>query len=86
MTEESGNDQDAINQAEWDNPDNWTMPICYFSKKDTRWLVPKKNPIMGWTFNLGRTEGAWAFLLLLLLPSFLLAFVVILLSAAVTCL
>lgn len=40
----------------------------YFSKKDTRWIVPKRNPALGWTFNLGNTKGAWAMLLTLLVP------------------
>jgi len=32
--------QDELNQAEWENPDNWTT--IYFSKKDSRSWIPKK--------------------------------------------
>jgi len=31
--------------------ENWVFGILYFNKKDYRFLVPKRNPIMGWTFN-----------------------------------
>ena len=52
--------QEQVNQEEWENPDNWTSPglmSVYFSKKDTRSLVPKQKRWMGWTFNLGQTAG-----------------------------
>jgi hypothetical protein len=53
--------QDAINDAEWVNPDNWSGPewiAVYFSKKDTRtWVPQKKFPNAGWTQNLGRYSG-----------------------------
>lgn len=55
--------QDDINQAEWDDPANWSPPRwlgIYFSKTDTRNWVPKPIPILGWTVNLGRPGGvAW---------------------------
>jgi uncharacterized membrane protein len=56
--------QDEINQAEWENPANWTADselLCvYFSHKDSRTWVPKRNPKMGATLNLGRRSGvAW---------------------------
>lgn len=70
-------DPDEINVSEWENQDNWTSPGFYFSKKDTRWIVPKRNPSLGWTFNLGQTKGAWAMLLSLLLPTLLLAGIII---------
>ena len=44
----------------------------YFSKKDTRWLVPRPNPTLGWTFNLGTKKGALAMLLSFLIPILLL--------------
>ena len=59
---------DEINKSEWENQENWTSPGFYFSKKDTRWIVPKRNPVLGWTFNLGRKTGAWAMLLSFLIP------------------
>ena len=57
--------QDEINQAEWENPDNWTT--IYFSKKDSRSWVPKKNPRHGWTINFGSPYGArWIYYLFIL--------------------
>lgn len=53
------------NTVEWSKEENWSL--FYFSKKDSRWLVPKRNR-MGWTFNLGQTKGALAFLACLILP------------------
>ena len=53
-------DQRQINQAEWENPQNWSGPkwLCaYFSKNDSRTWVPKRTPGMGWTVNLGKTAG-----------------------------
>jgi len=39
------------NLTEMDNnPDNW-KGIIYFNSKDSRLIVPKRNPSMGWTFN-----------------------------------
>ena len=64
------------NNREWNNSDNWTLPIgFYFSKKDTRWLVPRPNQNLGWTFNLGHKKGALAFLLSFIAPILLLILV-----------
>ena len=64
--------QTEDNQAEWQNPDNWSGPkwlSAYFSKKDTRTWVPKQIPFMGWTINLGKTAGLlWLVLVLVGLP------------------
>ncbi len=61
------------NRIEWESTDNWTLPIgFYFSKKDTRWLVPRLTPALGWTFNLGNKKGALAMLLSFLIPILLL--------------
>jgi uncharacterized membrane protein len=60
---ENNRTQDEINQAEWENPDNWST--IYFSKKDSRACVPKKNPKHGWTINFGNPSGAlWIYYLL----------------------
>lgn len=48
--------QDEINQAEWENPDNWSS--IYFSKKDSRTLVRKRNRKQGWTINFATPSGA----------------------------
>lgn len=63
-------DQKAINQAEWENPDNWGGPrwmSVYFSKKDSRTWVPKQIPWMGMTLNLAKTSGVVQILLILVL-------------------
>ena len=68
---------DEINKSEWENQKNWTSPGFYFSKRDTRWIVPKRNPVLGWTFNLGLTKGAWAMILSFLLPTFILIGIIV---------
>jgi len=58
-------DQHSINQEEWNNPDNWSGPKwmrLYFSKRDCRTWVPKPNPRLGKTINLGSNAGAYWFL------------------------
>ncbi len=70
-------DIDQINKSEWEKQDNWTSPGFYFSKKDTRWIVPKRNPVLGWTFNLGNKKGAWAMLFSFLIPTFILVGIII---------
>ena len=63
--------EEEINQAEWQNPLNWSGPkwlSVYFSKRDTRILVPKQIPWAGGTLSLGRTAGmVWLVLVILLL-------------------
>ena len=63
MNEESIVTQQEINQAEWENPDNWTGPkglSIYFSKRDSRCFVPKQIKELGPTMNLGKASGfAW---------------------------
>lgn len=64
--------QADINEAEWDNPANWSGPgkgYFYFSKRDSRTWVPKSIPWMGWTLNLGQPAGArWLLVFLVGLP------------------
>lgn len=49
-------------QKEWENPDNWSS--IYFSKKDSRTFVPKRNIKTGWTINFGSPSGAkWIYYL-----------------------
>lgn len=60
--------QNEIHQAEWENPENWSVGI-YFSKKDSRVWVPKSVPWMGWTVNIGQKSGAiWLLSFLIGLP------------------
>jgi uncharacterized membrane protein len=67
--------QDEINQAEWENPANWSDTIVgiYFSKRDTRVWVPKRIPSWGWTLNLGHASSAWWLVGLLATPALLAA-------------
>jgi uncharacterized membrane protein len=54
--------QNEINRAEWNNPENWAGPkafAVYFSKRDSRTVVPKRLTWMGWTVNLARTAGVF---------------------------
>ncbi len=53
-------DQQLINQTEWQNPDNWLSPKflgIYASHRDNRFIVPKRNPVLGWTVNFGHRYG-----------------------------
>lgn len=68
--------QQDINQQELDNPENWSgkvLPGLYFSKRDTRVIVPKGLPSLGWTVNLAHPAGAWTFIGCLLAPALILA-------------
>ncbi len=52
------------NQAEWHKGENWGGPkwgAVYFSKRDTRIIVPKRIKWMGWTVNLAHTTGVVLF-------------------------
>lgn len=57
------------NKDEWKNPANWSGPkwlALYFSKKDTRLWVPKKNPMMGWTLNFGHDSAGMVLILFIM--------------------
>ena len=57
--------QAQANQAEWENPDNWSS--IYFSKNDSRIWVPKRNPKHGATINFGSRAGSrWIYYLFVL--------------------
>jgi uncharacterized membrane protein len=72
------NKSEEQNNVEWNNPDNWTLPIgFYFSKNDIRWFVPRPNQNLGWTFNLGHKKGALALLLSFLVPILMLTLVLL---------
>ncbi len=66
-----------MNRSEWENQDNWTSPGFYFSKRDSRWIVPKRNPALGWTFNLGNPKGVFAMIISFLVPAMILTGVVL---------
>jgi uncharacterized membrane protein len=46
-------------EAEWQNPDNWHGgPLnVYFSRRDSRAFVPKRNPAFGVTINFAHAPG-----------------------------
>ena len=52
----SVNEQEGKNQLEWQDANNWTS--IYFSKKDSRSFVPKRNSKHGLTINFGSKVGA----------------------------
>jgi uncharacterized membrane protein len=74
--------QSDIDRAEWANPANWSDSAIgfYFSKKDSRILVPKRNPALGWTLNLAHGAGAAWLLVSMLAPSLVLALIVVLVA------
>jgi len=60
-------DQQEINEREWHAPDNWHGGWLgiYVSEQDTRFLVPKRNRIMGWTLNFAHPGARFAFVLVI---------------------
>jgi len=60
-----------LNQQEWHNPDNWSrMGLfgIYFSKNDSRAMVPKATPAFGWTLNFGHRFSVLSLAALVVLP------------------
>lgn len=51
---------------EQEKPENWIWGVIYFNKRDHRFLVAKRNPMMGWTFNFAHPI---AFVILVLILS-----------------
>jgi uncharacterized membrane protein len=51
--------QSGNEHQEWSSRDNWGDGVfgLYFSKRDPRLWVPKRNPRFGWTVNLGHPRG-----------------------------
>jgi uncharacterized membrane protein len=41
---------------EWRDPNNWKGGR-YTAPDDPRVIVPKRNPMLGWTVNFGQREG-----------------------------
>jgi uncharacterized membrane protein len=62
--------QDRINRAEWANPNNWNGGLfgIYFSKRDSRVWVPKRQPLLGWTINLAHPRALWWMAAFALIP------------------
>lgn len=66
-------DAAAQNQAEWERRENWKLGL-YFSRRDTRFLVPKRLDPRDLTPNLGHPRATVALLGLVSIPVLLLAF------------
>jgi hypothetical protein len=51
--------RDEINRTEWANPRNWRGKFlgAYRGGRDSRAIVPKQNPRMGWTLNFANPIG-----------------------------
>ena len=63
---------DEGDQADWANPDHWgDGPMgLYFSKRDRRLWVPKRQAGMGWTLNFAHpAAGLWVVALSIILPT-----------------
>jgi uncharacterized membrane protein len=47
--------------ALWRDPAHWSDGLlgCYFAKADPRLWVPKRNPALGWTLNMGHPRAGW---------------------------
>jgi uncharacterized membrane protein len=48
--------QTEIDDVEWANPANWRAGF-YFSRRDSRSFVPKRNSTLGATINFARPAG-----------------------------
>jgi uncharacterized membrane protein len=60
-----------INISEWNNACNWSrMGLfgVYFSKADSRAIVPKATPAFGWTLNFGHRYWVLSLLAIIVLP------------------
>jgi uncharacterized membrane protein len=60
-----------MNINEWNNANNWSrMGLfgVYFSKNDSRAIVPKATPAFGWTLNFGHRFSVLSLAALIVLP------------------
>lgn len=60
-----------ISRSEWNNANNWSrMGLfgIYFSKKDSRAIVPKATPVLGWTLNFGHRYSVLSLVAIIVLP------------------
>jgi uncharacterized membrane protein len=56
---------EKFNRIETD-PEHYKWGIFYFNPKDTRVIVPKRNPWMGWTLNFA---NLWSYVILAAITS-----------------
>jgi len=60
-----------INNSEWNNVNNWSrlgLFGIYFSKNDSRAIVPKATPVLGWTLNFGHRYSVLSLVAIMVLP------------------
>lgn len=60
-----------MNTSEWNNASNWSLMGLfgvYFSKADSRAIVPKATPAFGWTLNFGHRYSVLSLLAIIVLP------------------
>lgn len=60
-----------INLSEWNNDNNWSrmgMFGVYLSKVDSRAIVPKATPVLGWTLNFGHRYSILSLVAIVLVP------------------
>lgn len=55
---------------EREKPENWIWGVIYFNKSDYRFLVAKRNPMLGWTFNFAHPITFIVLILILLIAAF----------------
>lgn len=74
--------ENLVNEQEWHLDENWRGWFgAYASPRDTRTLVPRRNPALGWTLNFAHATAWWYLLGLSIVPlGFLLLFVLVQLS------
>ncbi|MCZ4243946.1 DUF5808 domain-containing protein [Pedobacter punctiformis] len=53
---------------EHDHPGNWKWGIFYFNKKDSRLIVSKQIPMLGWTFNFAHPISFVVLALMIIIP------------------
>jgi uncharacterized membrane protein len=54
------------------DPENYKWGIFYFNARDSRFILPKRNPWMGWTLNFANPYS-WLILFGIILFAFIMA-------------
>lgn len=60
----------AVTDFDHQKPENWIWGFVYFNKNDHRLLVPKRNQMMGWTFNFAHPMSYIVLILIFIIASF----------------
>lgn len=43
--------QNTTKDFEHEKPENWVWGVFYVNSNDFRFILPKRNPMIGWTLN-----------------------------------